>query len=432
MARKARKSARKGRAAPRWLWVVAVVVLVAAIVVVARNRPDLSGGRSRAADRTAGIASPAIPDPGPEIEAATLQINSDWDRLKLRSESEVLRLFRPDDRAALYRLTSRVLRGALEDAGVDRAMIDERPGSAAAVGTGRAPIQWKIQVPPRASLFKINDAMTQAITLLGGNVIRGAERPAQTAGIALDLRLGYGNRVTHAVMVEPNPAIADAGTQMAFVVIDLQREPESLFESYRSSPVPLTVALRPDQPALAATARALRDSGREIFLHMPMEPRGYPQVDPGKNAILLDLSRIEIEERIDRCLSSVGPAEGIMSRLGGAAVNDPDVMRAVLGEVKRRDLLFIDAHGAGPSVVDQVGEETGARTMTLGGSLDVPGPTIAGVRARLKQLVELATHRGTLVVTFKASATVLQVLQAESPKLREQGVEIVPASRLVL
>ena len=411
---------------------MAAVVLVAAVVVISRNRPDIGGGRDKVAATEPDAGSSEGGGTAPGAEHASLAADSDWDRLKLRVQSEFLRLFRPDDKAALYRLTSRVLRGALEEAGVDRAMIDERPGAAAAAGAGRAPIQWRIQVPPRASLFKINDAMTQAIVLLGGRVIRGSERPGQAAGTALDLRVGYGDRTTHAVVVEPNPAIADAGTQIAFVVVDLQQEPTSLFEAYRSSAIPLTVALRPDQPNLAATAKALRASGREIFLHLPMEPRGYPQVDPGKNAILLDLSRVEIEERIDKCLSAVGSAEGIMTRLGGAAVNDPDVMRAVLGEAKRRDLLFVDAHGAGPSVVDEVGEQTGARTMTLGGTLDMSKPTPAGVRAKLKQLVEIATNRGTLVVSFKASSTVLSVLHAESAKLREQGVEIVPASRLVL
>ena len=77
------------------------------------------------------------------------------------------------------------------------------------------------------------------------------------------------------------------------------------------------------------------------------------------------LSRVEIEERIRRSLDAVGGPLGIITRMGNAAVNDPDVMRAVLGEVKRRNLLFIDAHGAGPSVVEETGEAIGARTLTL-------------------------------------------------------------------
>jgi polysaccharide deacetylase 2 family uncharacterized protein YibQ len=163
-----------------------------------------------------------------------------------------------------------------------------------------------------------------------------------------------------------------------------------------------------------------------------MEPRGYPQVDPGKDAILLDLSRIEIQDRIVRSLTRVGPARGVVSRYGSAALNDPDVMRAVLGELRSRDLPFFDAHGPGPSMTEEVGEETGARTVVVGANLDGTWRTAAAVRMRLKSIVSLATQRGAVAVTLRPNALVLTVLEAEAPKLRAQGVEFVAASRLTL
>ena len=414
-----------------WIWIGGAVVLIAIVLVLGRDRPSLLAPSVPKGPATVS-REPADSQKDGSDRSSTLVIDSDWDRLRLRTESEFLRLFRSDDRAAINRLTSRTLRGALEQVGISRELIDERPGAAAAAGVGRAPVQWKIQVPPRASLFRINDAVTQAILALGGRVIRGVERPAQTAGVALDLRVGYGDRITHAILVEPNPAIADAGTQIAFIVLDLSRDSEPLFRAFLESPIPLTFALRPGQPRLANTAREIRAADREVFLQLPMEPIGYPKVDPGKDAILLDLSRVEIEERINRCLDAVGSARGIITRMGGAAVNDPDVMRAVLGEVKRRDLLFIDAHGAGPTLVEEMGEDMGVKTLTLGGTLDMTAATVVGVRARLRQLVALAGQRGTLVVSFRASAFTLGILESERAKMAEQGIEIVPASKLVL
>jgi uncharacterized protein len=413
----------------RWLWIAGAVLLIAIVLLFGRDRPSLIPAKS---DRSDSAAREAADRRSDADRSATLVIDSDWDRLRLRLQSEFLRVFRPGDRAALNRLTSRTLRGALEEIGISRELIDERPGAAAAAGVGRAPVQWKIQVPPRASLFRINDAVTQAILTLGGRVVRGVERPAQTAGIALDLRVGYGDRVTHAIVVEPNPAIADAGTQIAFIVSDLTRDSEPIFRAFLESPIPLTFALRPGQPRLANIAKEIRDADREVFAQLPMEPIGYPKVDPGKDAILLDLSRVEIEERINRCLASVGSARGIITRMGGAAVNDPDVMRAVLGEVKRRDLVFIDAHGAGPTLVEEMGEEMGVKTLTLGGTLDMNAATAAGIRAKLRQLIMSATQRGTLVVSFRASMLTLGVIESERANLAEQGIEIVPASKLVL
>jgi polysaccharide deacetylase 2 family uncharacterized protein YibQ len=163
-----------------------------------------------------------------------------------------------------------------------------------------------------------------------------------------------------------------------------------------------------------------------------MEPKGYPRVDPGKDAILLDLSRIEIEDRVTRCLSAVGPVQGVVSRLGSAALNDPDVLRAVLDELKRRDLPFIDAHTTGSSMVEEIGEETGARTLPVSASLDDTRGTAASVRARVREIAADAIQKGSIVVMVRPSTLVLDVLESELPKMKAQGIALVPISRVAL
>jgi polysaccharide deacetylase 2 family uncharacterized protein YibQ len=425
--KKRRLPSRRRRAPSRGLIVAISLLLVGVAFVLARSHgPAKSVKRASVAKPAAEPRAREEAEPG---EAAPIVAESDWGRLKLRARSEYLRAFRPKDQAALLSLTSRTLRGALDRIGVDRYRIDERPGSARASGAATAPVQWRIEVPRRASLYRINDAVTQAMEMLGGHVLAGEERPARTMGLALHLQLGYGRRVTHSIVVEPADSLYDADARIAFLITD--PDPESaVFRSYLKSGIPFSFALRPDAKNVGSLARSIRAARHEVLLHLPMEPRGYPRVDPGKDAILLDLSRIEIQDRIARCLTRIGPAHGVVSRYGSAALNDPDVMRAVLGELKRRDLPFFDAHGAGPSMSEEIGEATGARTVMVGGSLDGAGRTEAAVRERLKRIVGLATQRGALAVTLRPSALVLTVLEAEDAKLRAKGVEFVAASRL--
>ncbi|HKQ20271.1 MAG TPA: divergent polysaccharide deacetylase family protein [Candidatus Eisenbacteria bacterium] len=406
------------------------VVLLGVVIWLAQNGPSL---KPAPRDEPAHAAPDRDADAGADASADarnSLVVDSDWDRLRLRAYSEYIRLFRGDDRAELLRLTSRTLRGALEQIGISRERIDERPLPVA--GAGKAPVHWRIQVPPRASLPRINDAVTQSMIMLGGRVLRGAERPARLLGTALDLRVGYGDRVTHAIAVEPSASIVDAGAKVAFIVTDLDSDEEALHRAFVRSEIPFTFAVRPDRPGAAREAKALREAKREVFLSLAMEPRGYPRVDPGKDAILLDHSRIEIEDRIARSLSAIGPTEGVISRMGSAAVNDADVMRAVLLELRHRDLPFVDAHGAGPSVAEQIGEDVGARVLTLGGNMDGSAGSASAARARLKQIAATATQRGALVVSIRANATLLTVIEEERANLRAQGLEIVPASELIL
>jgi hypothetical protein len=389
------------------------VVLTGVAVLIAKSRAPLT-------------TRPPHPPKTEEVATKPFALDSDWDRLRLRLHSEYLRTVRAGDRAALLGLTSRTLRGALEEVGIDKSRIEER------VGPEMAPVQWHIKVPQRASLYRINDALTQAMMLLGGNVIRGVERPAPLAGILLDLRLGFGNQATHAISVEPSDTVADQGAQLALIVTDLDRSPIKLYRSFMKSPVLFSVALRPDKQEATRIGKEVRQENHEVLLQLPMEPKGYPRIDPGKDAILLDLSRIEIEDRITRCLSAIGPVQAVVSRLGTAALNDPDVMRAVLDELKRRDLPFIDSHPSGPSMVEEIGEETGARTLTVGATLDDDKGTAAAVRARIKEIVTTVVQRGSMVVMVRPSALVLDVLESELPRIKAQGVELVPISRVAL
>jgi polysaccharide deacetylase 2 family uncharacterized protein YibQ len=406
------------------------VVLTGVAVLIAKNHNPIA-------------TKPSVPK-AEEEATKPFAIDSEWDRFALRLQSTYLRTVRAGDRAALLGLTSRTLRGALEEVGIDKSRIVEKevplaaPASASPPfapqkrGAGVAPVQWHIEVPRRASLYRINDALTQAIQLLGGNVIRGVERPAPLAGILLDLRLGYGDQVTHAISIEPSETVADQGAQLALIVTDLDRSPIKLYRAFMKSPLLFSVALRPDKREAVRIGKEVRQENHEVLLHLPMEPKGYPRIDPGKDAILLDLSRIEIEDRIMRCLSAVGPVQAVVSRLGGAALNDPDVMRAVLDELKRRDLPFIDANPAGPSMVEEIGEETGARTLVAGATIDDGKGTAAALRARIREIAATAAQKGSLVVMVRPSALVLDVLESELPKIRAQGVELVPISRLAL
>jgi polysaccharide deacetylase 2 family uncharacterized protein YibQ len=438
LARKKRGTPRKSRRAPSRGYLIGIIVVITGVaVLIARTRAPMT-------THAPGPAAPAE-----AAQPKPLALESEWTRFRIRSESLYLRTLRAGDHAALLRLTSRTLRGALEAVGVDKDRIEEHVTSAGSSASNKSargpavnaaappfvstpPIQWHIEVPRRASLYRINDAITQAMDLLGGNVIRGGERAAPLAGIMLDLRVGYGNQVTHGITIEPNETVADPGAQIAFIVTDLDRSPLKLYRAFMKSPLLFSVALRPDKGEAARVAKEVRLEHHEVLLHLPMEPKGYPRVDPGKDAILLDLSRIEIEDRITRCLSAIGPVQGVVSRLGSAALNDPDVMRAVLEELKRRDLPFIDAHTAGPSMVEEIGEETGARTLLSGGEIDDGKGTAASVRARIKELTAAAVQKGTLIVMVHPSPLVLDVLESEIPKMKAQGLEMVPISRATL
>ena len=58
--------------------------------------------------------------------------------------------------------------------------------------------------------------------------------------------------------------------------------------------------------------------------------------------------------------------------------------------------------------------------------------TAASVRSRIRELAAAAVQRGSLVVMVRPSALVLDVLESELPRIKAQGLELVPISRVSL
>jgi len=104
------------------------------------------------------------------------------------------------------------------------------------------------------------------------------------------------------------------------------------------------------------------------------------------------------------------------------------VLRAVLDELKRRDLPFIDAH-LGPSMVEEIGEETGA-DLPDRRSLDTTRHR--GFRApRIKEIVAAACKRLDRGHGAPQRARPRRA-GIGAARIKAQGVELVPISRVAI
>lgn len=54
---------------------------------------------------------------------------------------------------------------------------------------------------------------------------------------------------------------------------------------------PVTFSVLPNVPYAFSTASLAHENGREVLLHIPMEPKSYPDADPGENALFCGVVR---------------------------------------------------------------------------------------------------------------------------------------------
>lgn len=147
--------------------------------------------------------------------------------------------------------------------------------------------------------------------------------------------------------------------RLALVIDDLGYASPELVTRLCAQPVPFTVAVLPFQEFTRVSAELAFGQGKEVMLHLPMEPVGYPGPgkDPGPQAIMYDLSESQIRERVRKALAEIPHRKGVNNHMGSRITPDRTRMGWILEEIKAKHCFFVDSRTEKDSVAFAVAEE---------------------------------------------------------------------------
>lgn len=225
----------------------------------------------------------------------------------------------------------------------------------------------------------------------------------------------------------PEPPVPRARPRVALIIDDIGYD-RPLAEKLIALDAPLTFAVLPHSPHQKALARLADARGREILLHLPMEPREYPAVDPGPGALLAAMTPDALLEELERDLRAVPFARGVNNHMGSRLTADADRMNQVFSVLKRRGLFFVDSRTSEESTCRSAARLFQVPFAQRDVFLDHrPEPEF--IRRQLAALVRLARSRGEAIGIAHPHPTTYAVLREEMPRLQDE-LEFVPASRL--
>ncbi|UCF78248.1 MAG: divergent polysaccharide deacetylase family protein, partial [Candidatus Eiseniibacteriota bacterium] len=228
-----------------------------------------------------------------------------------------------------------------------------------------SPERWTVSVPRNQSLLKCNVAVTEAVLAAGGSVADAVEGISRDGSPYLQMKLSFGGKTTHTVIFKKSQEGAPVlRAFLAVVIDDLGYGNQSLVEEFLALNYPVTFSVLPGYRKSKRMAEEVLGSGKQLLLHLPMEPHGYPGIKPGKDPILVDLSGGEIRARVSKHLGGLPAVVGISNHMGSLATQDPEVMRAVLEETRERGLFFLDSKTTPSSVCDKVASEVGVACLS--------------------------------------------------------------------
>ncbi|MDY6848717.1 MAG: divergent polysaccharide deacetylase family protein [Thermodesulfobacteriota bacterium] len=192
----------------------------------------------------------------------------------------------------------------------------------------------------------------------------------------------------------------------------------------------VTFAVLPETESSTETARLAHAQGREVMLHLPMEPIGYPHPNPGRNALLTSLSAEQIRARMASYLQQVPYAVGGNNHMGSRFTQHEEGMRVVLDELARHQLFFVDSLTTNGSVTRRLAAERGVpfgrRSVFLDNDADVEK-----IRLQIRRLISLALREGEAVGICHPHPETMEALRREQESFAAAGVKVVPMSHLV-
>ena len=188
------------------------------------------------------------------------------------------------------------------------------------------------------------------------------------------------------------PPAQDTSLPMVAIIIDDMGYHQKIGNQLLELPMNLTFSFLAAAPFTAELEEKAYQSGRCIFLHLPMEPKSK-EWDPGPGALFIGQSREEQAELFRRNLQGVPHAVGVNNHMGSLYTESRESMESLMQLLKEQGLLFIDSFTTGNSQGIQAAVAAGVPTARRHIFLDNVHSQDR-VCAQLQQLVNHAEEKG--------------------------------------
>jgi polysaccharide deacetylase 2 family uncharacterized protein YibQ len=298
----------------------------------------------------------------------------------------------------------------------------------------------KIQCPRSQSFPVIEGNFRKSIAVLGNPF--SVQSTVTSESLQLDIHIF--DRMTHrltfipAQIPSPKPGIPPGEPvspktglppRIAIVIDDLGGEDQIAQELLQWS-LPITFSILPFTPHAKRLASEAHQRGKEIILHIPMEPHGYPKTRPGKGVLLHDMNKEKLRRQLMEDIEAVPYIQGVSNHMGSRLMEDPGMLKIILSELKKQDLFFLDSRTTSQTVGLQTARSLGVKSGERSVFLDHSQGEEA-VKQSLEQLTQVALSTGKAIGIGHPHAATIKSLKEMIPKIQEKGIEIVPLSTLL-
>ncbi len=173
-------------------------------------------------------------------------------------------------------------------------------------------------------------------------------------------------------------------------------------------------------------AREARRRGKDVMVHLPMEPLGVS--NPGPNALFVADTSLELRKKLAWSLSRFDGFVGVNNHMGSKFSTFAGGMSLVLQELSKRNLIYVDSR-TGPKATAQNGKIVGydvlVRDVFLDHSIDEKE-----IRAQINKTEQIAEERGYAIAIGHPHKLTLDLIAEWCVSAESRGFQFVTVSHL--
>ncbi len=250
--------------------------------------------------------------------------------------------------------------------------------------------------------------------------------------VAIEETLPKPKYITNA---EKTPLTPKNAIRVAIVIDDVGVNAQQSQKAAEVLPPAVTFSFLPYGTSTAKLAQQARQQGREVMIHLPMEPMprlAEPAINPGPNALLINLAPQEINDRTIKNLATLKDlAVGVNNHMGSRFTAFKEGMEQVLPIINNEGLFFLDSLTTGKTKVADAAKLTPDMPLLVRDVFLDHTPTEKALMDSLLALEEVARNKGSAIAIGHPHEITLKVLSDWIPTLPYKGIYLVPISHLL-
>lgn len=246
-----------------------------------------------------------------------------------------------------------------------------------------------------------------------------------------ELVLSISGVPTHRLLLEtvpltvPKPKLTRP--KLAIVIDDIGEDMKVL-TGLVNLDFPVTLAVWPYATHTRRSVDLIQAKKRDLIIHFPMEPKGYPRYNPGKDALFVAMTADQIRQQIARSVTQIPEAIGVNNHMGSKFTSSSSGMNVALGSFKNLGLFFLDSLTTSKSVARKSASKTGIpfyeRDIFIDNVKDV-----SAIIHQLNKAENVTFKQGYAIAIGHPYPETLAALRRWGAS-RNQAVEVVPLSNL--